>query len=104
MSQPTLSQLVSALQLLMGDMVAANRAFVILEAFPDLIVLAQGAQADNVSTRLRSAEYQIRLADKIVDGSSGLGATAAKNASYHVDKAHAELSEVLHILRVKEYP
>jgi len=85
-------------------MVAANRAFVILEAFPDLIVLAQGAQADNVSVRLRASEYHIRLADKIVDGSSGLGATAAKNTSHHIDKAHANLSEVLRILRVKEYP
>ena len=103
MSERTLSALVAAMQLLLNDMEPVDRAFVILEAFPDMIVLAKGNQVEDFSTRLRTAEMHSRIAKNIVDGSSGLGHHAAKNVANNIVLAHQQMAYVLRILRVEPY-
>jgi len=103
MSEPKLTELVAALQLLMGDMPPENRAFVIMEAFPDLMLVAKGERADHLFRRMRSVEYNLRVAKETVDGSSGIGAGAARTAAQHVSSGHSAAREILNTLRVDPY-
>lgn len=103
MSERTLSALIAAMQLLLNDMEPVDRAFVILEAFPDMIVLAKGNQAEDFLKRLRTAELHSRIAKNIADGSSGLGHHAAKNVANNIALAQQKMADVLRILRAEPY-
>lgn len=102
MSQPTLSEYVSALQLLMSDLDTDSRAFVLTEAFPALMVICRGPDAVEVASRLTNATHLAKLANGIVDGSSGLGSLAAVKTANHLADIRRDLTVALKKLHIRE--
>jgi hypothetical protein len=97
-----LSEYVAALQLLIGDLPADSRVFIMREAFPDIVVLAHGDQAERACRVIARAAYHISNASGIVDGSSGLGAVAARNAAAMIAGANGNLLEAMGLLNIRE--
>lgn len=102
MSEPTLSDLVSALQLLLSDLDSVSRAFVLTEAFPTLMVICRGPDAVEVASRLANVAHLAKLTNSIVDGSSGLGSLAAANAASHLGDMRRDLAVALKKLHIRE--
>lgn len=101
MSQPTLSEYVSALQLLLSDLDSDSRAFVISKAFPNIVIVTKGDSAVTAFHRLSDALFTLNLAASIVDGSSGLGHIAANNAAVHLKNAQTNLKTAMRKLNMR---
>jgi hypothetical protein len=99
---PKLSEYVAALQLLLSDLNADSRAFVLQEAFPDIVLLATGDRAVRARSTIASAGYYLNAAASLVDGSSGLGAVAATNAAGKIASAKGNLQEAMRLLSIRE--
>jgi hypothetical protein len=98
---PPLTELVSALHLLMGDLDTDSRAFILNEAFPELILLAKGVDAERVRWRINSTSFAVKTALDLADGTSGLGAIGARRVNSELRSAERHIDELRNILRMR---
>ncbi len=98
-ADPSLHPIAAAALLLMGDLTADQQVDVFRAvAKPGVTVL----EADNaLKSLVGQALYRVGEASGIVDGSSGLGALAAKNASGWILGARETLKSAARILGAK---
>lgn len=102
MTTPPLTDLVAALHLLLSDLDTDSRAFVLREAFPNLLLIEKGEKAEQASRCIIHAEGYIKGAKSIVDGSSGLGHIAAVNAAAQISEADKNLRAAMNLLRIRQ--
>lgn len=91
--------LVAALQLLLGDVPDDQKRAVFYKAFPDSFIMLR-VDGTKMRDQLRLMRDNVEAALNIVDGSSGLGPAAAKNANVYLRDARAQIRLTAGILGI----
>ena len=91
--------IIGALQLLLGGKRGEDKAALIRHAFPGLIV---SADFNEMRVKLFQHLTLIEAALGIVDGSSGLGALAAKDANHQIRAIRDSLFSLANFLEIDE--
>lgn len=91
--------LAAALQLLLGDVPDDQKRAVFYKAFPDSFIMLR-VEGGKMRDQLRLMRDNVEAALNIVDGSSGLGPAAAKNANVYLTDARAHIRLTAGILGI----
>lgn len=91
--------LAAALQLLLGDVTDGQKRAVFNKAFPDSFIMLR-VDGTKMRDQLRLLRANVEAALNIVDGSSGLGPAAAKNANVYLTDARAHIRLTAGILGI----
>lgn len=91
--------LAAALQLLLGDVPDDQKRAVFYKAFPDSFIMLR-VEGGKMRDQLRLMRDNVEAALNIVDGSSGLGPAAAKNANVYLKDARARIRLTAGILGI----
>ena len=85
---------VAALQLLLSDYGDHERFMLFRIAFRDQLVLFDNIEVNRLENRLADASLLCDELQGSIDGSSGLGAAAARNASVLVRRLHGVVQSI----------